>query len=239
MHPDLALFRSFYDSRLGTVARRMVRRRLRALWPDVRGQCVLGFGYATPYLGPFVDEAASVIALMPSGQGAAHWPRGGRNRVALSEEAELPLADGSVDRVLVIHGLETSEVWRALLRQIWRVLTPSGRVIIVAPNRTGLWATSGRTPFGHGHPYTRAQLERLLHEAMFTPERWEMALYGPPVQARLLTGAGKVWERTGRALYPRFGGLLIVEASKSMYAPAGGAASARVRAPVRAAVQRS
>ncbi|HRE60304.1 MAG TPA: methyltransferase domain-containing protein [Micropepsaceae bacterium] len=229
MHPDLSVFRQFYDSRLGTIARRLVRRRLRLIWPDVRGLRLAGIGYATPYLAPFVGEAACVIALMPAPQGAAVWPRQGPSRVALVHETDLPLDDGVLDRVVLVHGLETSEVWRTLLRQIWRVLKPDGRLLIVTPNRRSLWSASTRTPFGYGHPYSRAQLDRLVREAMFAPERFDEVLYGPPVNSALIMRHGRNWERIGRVVLRGSAGLLMVEATKAMVAPSGGLKVARAR----------
>lgn len=231
MRPDIAQFRAFYDSRLGTIARVLVRRRLRALWPRVQGLTIAGLGYATPYLGPFVDEAATVVAVMPAEQGAVGWPRSGRNRVALADDTNLPLEDGSLDRVILVHGLETSDVWRGLLRQIWRALKPDGRLIVVAPNRGGLWAAFGDTPFNHGHPYSRGQLNRLLNEAMFLPETWDSVLYGPPSKARWIMRNGKVWERIGRLFWRRMPGLWIAECSKTMYAPSMGATPTPARRP--------
>lgn len=242
MHPDIAQFRAFYDSRLGTIARRLVRRRLRELWPNVKGMTVLGLGYATPYLAPFVDEAAAVVACMPAEQGAAPWPRSGRNRVALADDTNLPFGDGTVDRVIIIHGLETSEVWRTLLRQVWRVLKPDGRLIVVAPNRRGLWSAFGDTPYGQGHAYSRGQLERLLSEALFGAERWADALYGPPSQSKLIMRTGRGWERLGRMLYRGMPGLWIAEGAKAMYAPAApakpNATARRVTQPVTATSRR-
>ncbi len=243
MRPDIAQFRAFYDSRLGTIARVLVRRRLRALWPRVDGLTIVGLGYATPYLGPFVDEAASVTALMPAEQGAVAWPRAGRNKVALADDTNLPFDDGSIDRVIVVHGLETSEVWRSLLRQIWRVLKPDGRLIVVTPNRGGLWSAFGDTPFGLGHPYSRGQMERLLGEALFLPENWDAALYGPPSKTRWIMRNGKLWERVGRMLWRRMPGLWIAECSRSLYAPSVGATPTPVRrtalAPSAAPARRS
>lgn len=229
MHPDLSVFRQFYDSRLGTIARRLVRRRLRQIWPDVRGLGIAGIGYATPFLAPFVGEAARVIAMMPAPQGAAVWPRQGPSRVALVHETDLPLDDASLDRVVLVHGLETSEVWRTLLRQIWRVLKPDGRLLIVTPNRRSLWSASTRTPFGYGHPYSRAQLDRLVRDAMFTPERFDEVLYGPPVNSALIMRNGRTWERIGRVVLRGSAGLLMVEATKAMVVPHGGLKVARAR----------
>ena len=47
---DSRALEDFYDSRIGQVARRLIARRLRLMWPDLTGQRVLGFGYAGPYL---------------------------------------------------------------------------------------------------------------------------------------------------------------------------------------------
>ncbi len=231
MRPDIAQFRAFYDSRLGTIARVLVRRRLRALWPQVGGLTMVGLGYATPYLGPFVDEAASVVAAMPADQGAVAWPRSGLNKVALADDTNLPFEDGSVDRVILIHGLESSAAWRGLLRQIWRILKPDGRLIVVVPNRGGMWAAFGDTPYGHGHPYSRGQLERLLGEALFLPEAWDGALYGPPSRMRWLMRNGRMWERVGRSLWRRMPGLWIVECTRTMYAPSFGATPTVARRP--------
>ena len=35
--------------------------------------------------------------------------------------------------------------------------------------RLGLWSDAENTPFGHGRPYTRGQLEQLVREADFEP----------------------------------------------------------------------
>ena len=138
--------------------RRLLRPRLRVFWPNVQGMTVLGLGYATPYLRIFEGEAERVIAAMPGPQGVVRWPRGLPGRVMLVDEDDLPLPDASVDRLLLMHALENSENTRALLREVWRVLTPQGRLLAVVPNRRGLWAHIEATPFGQGHPYTPPQL---------------------------------------------------------------------------------
>src|SRR3954452_24073014 len=118
MYTDAIDLREFYQSSLGQVARRMIRRRIREIWPDVRGQVLLGIGYPTPYLRPFRGEAERVIAIMPASQGVVSWPPEGPCQVALGDEAELPLPDMSVDRVLLIHGLECTEQLRPMMREI-------------------------------------------------------------------------------------------------------------------------
>ena len=133
-------------------------------------------------------------------------------------ETELPIRDTSVDCVLVVHGLEHVEARHAYLREIWRILMPQGRVIIVVPNRRGAWAQLESTPFGHGRPYSVGQIERLLRDVLLEPVGVTPCLFAPPFRARALSSAALVWERVGARLWPAFSGVLIVEAIKQVYA---------------------
>jgi SAM-dependent methyltransferase len=218
MSADVVDLRDFYATRLGQVARRMIRRRIRLIWPEARGVRLLGLGYATPYLRPFVSEAERVLAMMPASQGVLHWPHEGPNCVALGDEGELPLADFSIDRVLLVHGLEFSEQVRPLLKEIWRVLAGGGRLLVIAPNRRGIWARIDGTPFGQGHPYTPSQLTRLLREEGFTPETSAAALYLPPTGSRMLLRSATAWERVGERWFTTFAGVSMAEVSKQLYA---------------------
>ncbi len=218
MWTDIIDMRDFYESQVGIVARRMIRRRVREYWPDVSGMRVLGLGFATPYLRPLMEEAERTIAAMPAQQGVLHWPANADGLTILADEMELPFEDLSMDRVLLVHALESAEPVRPLLREIWRVLSGSGRLLIVTPNRRGVWSRLERTPFGHGRPYSRRQLSTLLRDTMFTPLQTETALFVPPVRSRMLLSSSAAWERIGRAGFSRFGGVLISEATKQIYA---------------------
>ncbi|HSE76937.1 MAG TPA: methyltransferase domain-containing protein [Alphaproteobacteria bacterium] len=219
MVADVIDLRDFYDSALGHATRRTIRRHVRQIWPDLSAQRVLGLGYATPYLRSYLGEAERVLAFMPAPQGVLHWPPEGPNTTSLVEESDLPLTDMSVDRVILVHALEHAEQLRPFLREIWRVMAGGGRLLIVAPNRRGLWARLDRTPFGYGHPYTANQLSRLLRDNLFTPLATRSALFMPPFASRVLLTSAGAWERVGARLFPRFAGVVIVEASKQLYAP--------------------
>ena len=218
MYTDIVDLREFYESSLGQVARRMIRRRIRQIWPDLHGQIVLGVGYATPFLRPFRDEADRVLAVMPASQGIAFWPPEGPGAVCLSDEAELPFGDMSVDRVLLVHGLEGTEQLRPMMREIWRVLAGGGRVLVVVPNRRGLWARADWTPFGHGFPYSPSQLKQVLRDTMFVPERTGRALFIPPVRSRFLLRSAPAWEEVGERWFKAFAGVTMIEASKQIFA---------------------
>jgi SAM-dependent methyltransferase len=218
MHLDAIDLKDFYSRPLGRMVRRLLKARIRARWSDLKGKRVFGLGYATPYLGEFRGEAYTLGALMPAGFGALPWPDRDPSLTALVDETELPLDDEAADRILLVHMLEWSETSRALLREIWRVLTPNGRLLIVVPNRRGLWARVDTTPFGYGSPFSRSQLTRLLKDAMFQPEGWHYALYMPPFNWRILTRWPVLWERLGLILWPTFSGVILVEATKQVYA---------------------
>lgn len=218
MWNDVVDLRDFYQSPLGQAARRLIRRRLRMMWPDVQRQRVLGLGFATPYLRGIGDGAERLLAVMPASQGVVPWPPDGRGQVALAEETALPLPDRSIDRVLLIHCLESTENVRGLMREVWRVLADGGRILVVAPNRSSLWARLDNTPFGQGRPYTNTQLGRLLRDTLFVPLQSNAALFLPPVTSRVVLRSAQAWERVGESWFPTFAGVLLMEATKQIYA---------------------
>ena len=217
MQVDVVDLRAFYAERLGVVAARLIGEKLKARWPSVAGDRVLGLGYAAPYLQGFDGPAERLIAFMPARQGVVNWPPSGPNAAALVDDDALPLPDASIDRVLVIHSLEMAERERDQLREIWRVLAPGGRILLVVPNRRGIWARAEGTPFGYGRPFSRGQLTELLRDTMFSPLGWSEALAMPPINRRLWLRSGAAWERTGGLIWPAFAGVIIVEATKQLY----------------------
>ena len=137
---DVNELRGFYASPLGDVARRLIGRVLRVRWDNCVGLSLMGLGFGAPYLDRFRDEAMRSLAFMPAEQGVVNWPPSGRSSSALVETIMLPLPDASIDRILVVHALETAEHPNALLEEVWRVLTPGGRALFVVPSRRGVWA---------------------------------------------------------------------------------------------------
>ena len=218
MWSDAIDLRDFYRTSLGQMARRIIRRRVREIWPDTTAMGVLGLGYASPYLLSFRDNSERVISAMPADQGVLHWPTDGPNLVALADEAELPFADTSFDRVLLVHAIESAEQLRPMLREIWRVMQDGGRLLIILPNRRGIWARLDRTPFGNGRPYTLSQITRLMRENLFTPVGTSYGLFMPPSRRRVLVSSAPAWEQIGRRWLPHFGGVIFIEASKQIYA---------------------
>jgi len=235
MRRDVVELRRFYAGPLGHAVREMVGRKVDEAWGYATGLDVLALGYATPFLDG-LSRARRLVAAMPAGQGVEVWPTalsrtGGGNLACLADENGLPFPNALFDRVLVVHGLEEADDPLAFLREVWRVLAPSGRVILTASARSGLWANAEGTPFGSGRPFTRSQLEELAREAELEPLAWSRALYVPPIESLARYAEG--FEQVGARLWPRFAGLILLEAVKQTFAvkPRGLRAPARVFAP--------
>jgi SAM-dependent methyltransferase len=222
MATDVHAAADFYTTSRGAVAARVLRARLSLLWPAPQPGAaplsILGLGYAAPYLRLWRESAARCIALTPAQVGVARWPAGAPNLSCTAEEDALPFPDLCFDRILLVHGLEAADNARRLLREVWRVLKDDGRLLVVAPNRVGLWAHVESTPFGQGQPYSPGQVGRLLAASLFRVERRDSALYLPPTNMRLLLRGAGLWEAGGRRLVPRLAGVTISEAVKDLYA---------------------
>ena len=216
MHLDVVELRDFYTSPVGLMVKRHLSPVVKSLvWSDA-GTRVLGFGFATPYLGT-VETAERLLAFMPAGQGVIDWPQGSGSAgsaTALVEEDSLPLPDSSVDLVILVHALEMSERPNALMAELRRVLTSGGRLIVVVPNRQGPWASTDLSPFGFGRPYSRGQLRSLFAEVGFEAETWTTALHMAPVSWRPMLSAARALDRVGRFVWPAFAGVIVVSAVK-------------------------
>ena len=227
MFVDVVDLREFYASGLGRIAASSLGDCIGSIWMEAPGERIAGLGYCIPWLDRYREKSERVLAFMPAAQGALEWPQGGPSLTALVFDEQLPLADSSVDRLLMVHVLEHSENPEATLAEAWRILAPGGKILIAVPNRRGIWARFEHTPFGTGRPFSRGQLSRLLRDSFFTPTVWTEALHYPPLRSRRTLRARGPLEWLGRHLWPVFCGVIIVEATKRLYQ--GLPAPARVR----------
>ncbi len=234
MHLDVLDLRNFYyRTGLGRAAQRAVRDQVHRLWPEANGLTVVGFGFAAPLLRPYLADARRVIGLMPGPQGVMPWPAGMPNVSVLCEDTLWPIETGHADRLILLHGLETSENPSNLLDECARALAPGGKALFIVPNRRGMWSSSDKTPFGFGRPYSLGQLEAQLKRHGFVPERHRGALFQPPSERRFWLKIGPMLERTGQRLSTGIaGGVMLVEASKEAFIRPSGL-SVRERRPMR------
>jgi len=165
----------------------MAGQRLQALWPDLAGRNVLGFGFCVPYLDAYQSGANRIVFAMPGGQGAlAHKNKRGVN-TCLTEEDYLPFSDSTFDTILCVHGVEETANLKALMSELWRVCRPEGHIVIIASNRA------------------------------FHPTIWSGALYAPPLKFLAKGGALRGCEKFGETVFPSLSGLILVEGIKRLY----------------------
>ncbi|MCI4660475.1 MAG: methyltransferase domain-containing protein [Neomegalonema sp.] len=224
MHLDVVDLRNFYyGTALGARVQRRLQRSIGEIWPSVRGASVGGFGFAAPFLRPLRREAERVIVLMPAAQGVLPWPREGPNCATLVHPTDWPLQTGALDCLMLAHGLENVDDPGRLLDECWRALAPEGRLLVLAPNRSGMWARRDATPFGYGRPYSFGQLDQHLTQHGFEIATHAAALYFPPSERRFWLRSGALAEQIGRRLdVQRLAGVLLVEAIKRVPAPTRG-----------------
>ena len=231
---DVVELREFYASALGKAAENSVSMALSALWQQGKGGHLLGLGYPVPWLNRFSQENDFAMCLMPAAQGALHWPTPKETATALCYDDEFPLRDSSVDQILMCHFLEHAENANECLSEAWRVLSPGGTLVIVVPNRRGVWARFENNPFGTGKPYSRGQLNRLLRACQFTPEVWGDALHFAPSKRDFSLKLRRSMEQFGRRFWPVFTGAICVIATKQLYQgiPVTARARRKVSVPV-------
>ena len=231
MRQSVVQLEKFYASRLGRLTEIMVMRRLQNLWPELTGRHILGLGYTGPFMQSYLAQAKSAVLAMPAAQGAVVM-RSQRGIIStLVHDDALPFADASFDNVILAHGIEEAVNVERVLKEVWRVMMPEVRIVLISAHRKGLWAHFDKTPFGYGRPFSRRQLRRALEQAGFVPALGAGVLYAPPLRSFARPRLSMATERAGESLWPGFSGLIMVEAIKRLYAEQDRGKAERVKTP--------
>jgi SAM-dependent methyltransferase len=225
---DVVELREFYASPLGNATRRLISAKLRPRLGNLHDATVMGLGFASPYLDDIAFDIPRSFSFMLARQGVIQWPPQEKVKSALIDEYDLPLVESAINLAMVVHGLELTDSPLEMLREIWRVMAPQGRLLLVVPNRRGLWASFDSSPFGYGQPFSRTQLGGLLKEAQFSAQSWTYALQMPPISKGFILKSAGAIERVGEWLTPRLSGVIIVEAVKQVYAFSSGKRARRL-----------
>ena len=239
MYDDVIALRDFYKTPLGQHVAGQMHPHITRFWQADTSCCNVMVGYGIGWLPPLSrdDEMpANLLSLMPARFGVIAWPGSEPSRSGLVDSHALPLPDVHIDRLLLAHALEFDPEPGRLIDECWRVLDGAGRLLVVVPNRRGLWARLEHIPFGHGRPYSSRQLCQLLETHGFMAKRVYRTVCLPPLHNRVMMRFATTIERLGQRWWPAFGGLLLVEAEKKLYAAAGNTSKLRRRRAGAAAV---
>lgn len=134
----------YATSRTGQRLRAQLKRELESCLDEL-------FGYHLLLLGPDIGLQIGAmtrirqrVAVTPNLSDSAQLD----NRLVAADE-ELPIDTDSVDVVVLLHSLDTSDDPHQVLREARRVLTPHGHLILVGHNPRGLLAMLRRFPGLH------------------------------------------------------------------------------------------
>ena len=219
MFETASQLQDYYRTRQGRHVAARLRRTVSEFWSRAPNACNAAIGYAQPVVR--AEDPTRQLLMMPLRLGTQPWPAKGPARTVLVNSRKLPLQNVQLDRLLMIHALEFDSNPSRLLDECWRVMDGAGRLLVMVPNRHGLWARAEKAPFGHGRPYSRGQLRHLLQDHGFNPIAAHTELFMPPATIGLFVKFAPQMERIGRSWSPGIGGVLVVEAEKNLYAPAG------------------
>lgn len=218
MFHDIRTLIDFYNSDLGQGAAKIIFKKIKKIWPNVSHQKILGIGYPIPLLENLIPATDRFIMAMPAAQGIVQWPKKNTQNLAfLTYEEELPLPDCCFDYIIVMHTLENTESLSLFLRECWRVLADHGKILLLLPNRKGMWSQFSQTPFGHGRPFTTRQIRDILEKSSFSFLKRERMLYFPPINKQFILRYIHTWEKAGQFLYRSFSGALFIEAQKNLF----------------------
>jgi len=178
------------------------------------------FGYHILQLG--CSSRHSLIADSPVGHKVIFAPEfDGSEKLPVADNEQLPLANDSIDVVVVHHALDFTRDSHTLLREATRVLRPGGQLLIIGFNPLSLWGLkkvlkikaevpwSGRFISHHRVSdwlkLLELHVEKVEYGLHFLPSRWRKAL----------AASAEAAEINGRFKSP-FGGAYLVISTKQV-----------------------
>jgi SAM-dependent methyltransferase len=139
-----------------------------------------------------------------------------------SDPASLPIQSDSIDALLLPHTLEFADDPHQVLREVERVLTAEGTLVILGFEPLGSWALRHRLA-GRGYPpgLARFLAERRVADWLkllsFDVDPARRYLYTLPFAGAQRGRASRWAERAGRAVWPRLSGAYLLVAKKRVY----------------------
>ena len=140
-----------------------------------------------------------------------------------ADPKQLPLANQSVDLVVLPHALESTADPHLVLREAERVLIPEGQLVISGFNPLSLWRLrqmfSGRNA---GAPWEERfigllRLKDWLHLLGFELNGGRFGRYAPPLSSPKWRARFGFMEKAGARWWPITGGVYVVRAVKRVH----------------------
>lgn len=206
----------FYKTPLGEVVHVYINDIIKKFIPDTtKNQFILGLGYVTPYLTKKLIQNNTILSFTFDKMGGITWPNIACSQTAIVHDHHLPITNKVIDRLIIVHGLEYCQNSEQLFKEINRIIAPDGEILIIFPNKAGIWSHTSNTPFAYGEHYTMSQLITALSKSGLTIISKERFLYFPPTQSLYTQAFFAPVEMMGAYFIPFFSGLNAITAKKS------------------------
>ncbi len=131
---------------------------------------------------------------------------------------QLPIANDSVDAIILPHTLDFSPDPHQVLREVERVLIPEGRLILTGFNPWGLWGLwrlfgwrSRKIPWC-GRFISLRRLCDWLSLLGFEVEVTETLMYRPPLRNPAVMDRLQILERLGQRFWPQMSSGYVIQA---------------------------
>ena len=222
---EIANLDQFYHSPAGRLVSYLLRRQLQSKLSLEADIDRLGFGY--PFM---LMPKSNLPVLVPSEMGALAYGAPMNILTSSVHSHAWPIASESMNQIIMCHGLEYCFDGAACLSEANRVLASAGELFLIVPNRRSLWVRDDKTPLGHGRPFSKGQITKLLTKTGFEINEVRRALFLPPAFTNLPLRLAQTIDRLGSYSWALFGGVIIIRATKLRYATKG--KSARAMMPV-------
>ena len=217
MHVNIEELKAFYQAKLGGLVTNCIVENLGAAWNNIDNQDILSFGYCRPFIEGINSNPRRLINFIPHEIGIERWPTTKPNCTLIGDENNTPFNEACFDKILCVHAIEGAQNPRIMLRELWRILAPEGELIIFVTNRRSTWAQNENTPFGHGRPFSKTQLHKLLDAGLFEVTNTKRLLFIPPIDIGMSDKNAQRLERMGQKLWAAFGGIIMVSAKKRLF----------------------
>lgn len=218
-HPPSAQLRAWFSQPLGRSLQAMEINRLRTLWPQLYGTVAVQLGHV------------GGLDLMDNCQVPRRYvvdlPAFEPPPLTMAVQAEvdaLPFDTRSVDLALLPHTLEFAADPHQVLREVQRVLTPQGYVVLFGFNPVSLWGLwhvalkrRGQMPWC-GHFIQLLRVKDWLKLLGFELVHGKMLYYRPPLRNEAFMDRLHFLDKIGDRWWPMAGAVYCVVAQKRVLA---------------------
>lgn len=139
-----------------------------------------------------------------------------------AEYAALPFRDNTLNFALLVHALEFCENPLSVLEEIFRVLTPNGKLLLFAFNAWSTWGLSRLLNRKSEYPwkgrfFSPPRLQYLLKKAGYNTIKDKTLCFNLPRNKKKPEKVGVFLESVGQIAMPIFGAVNVFLAEKQVY----------------------